>query len=560
MMLSYVSGVSDHPLCYETIGKALERIAKLHGEREALVSCHQGIRLSYIELNAAVDEAAAGMSTLGLNVGDRIGIWSPNNAEWVITQLATAKLGLVLVNINPAYRVSEIEYALNKVECKSLILAERFKTSNYVEMIRELAPELGSGYEESLASKRLPHLKSLIVISDEPHEGFLRFKDVVARCTPERLSQVKETATTLQPEDPINIQFTSGTTGFPKGATLTHHNILNNAYFTGLRMEFDASSKLCIPVPLYHCFGMVLGVLTCVMHGSSMVFPDDAFDPTSTLKAVSEEKCTALHGVPTMFIAELDHPEFNNFDLSNLNTGIMAGSPCPVEVMKRVISEMNMSSVTIGYGMTEVSPLSFQSLPDDSLEKRVGTVGKVHPFVESKVVDSDGATVERGVQGEILFRGYSVMQGYWNDDERTAEAIDDQNWMHSGDLGVMDDDGYVNITGRVKDMIIRGGENIYPREIEEYLYKHEDILDVQVFGVPDDRYGEEVCAWIQLKRPGLTAEDVKAFCQGQIAHFKIPKHISFVEEFPMTVTGKIRKIEMREIMAEQLNRAEVETA
>ena len=559
-MLSYVSGVSDRPLCYETIGQALERITALHGDKEALVSCHQGIRLSYSELNAAVDEAAAGLSTLGLNLGDRIGIWSPNNAEWVITQLATAKLGLVLVNINPAYRVSEIEYALNKVECRALILAERFKTSNYVEMIRELAPEIQAGTEENLVSKRLPHLSSLIVIADEHHEGFLRFKDVVARATPELLTQVKQVADSLQPEDPINIQFTSGTTGFPKGATLTHHNIINNAYFTGERMEFDASSKLCIPVPLYHCFGMVLGVLTCIMHGASMVFPDDSFDPTTTLTAVSKEKCTALHGVPTMFIAELDHPEFKSFDLSNLKTGIMAGSPCPVAVMKRVISEMNMSSVTIGYGMTEVSPLSFQSLPDDSIEKRVGTVGKVHPFVESKIVDSEGATVERGVQGEILFRGYSVMQGYWNDEERTAEAIDDQNWMHSGDLGVMDDDGYVNITGRVKDMIIRGGENIYPREIEEYLYRHEDILDVQVFGVPDERFGEEVCAWIQLKRPGLTVEDVKSFCQGQIAHFKIPKHISFVDEFPMTVTGKIRKIEMREIMTEQLNRKETETA
>ena len=559
-MLSYVSGVSDHPLRYETIGQALERISALHGDKEALVSCHQGVRFSYAELNAAVDEAAAGLSTLGLNIGERIGIWSPNNAEWVITQLATAKLGLVLVNINPAYRVSEIEYALNKVECRSLILAERFKTSNYVEMIRELAPEIKSGTEENLNSKRLPHLNSLIVISDDHHEGFLRFKDVVAKATPGLLAHVKEVASKLQPEDPINIQFTSGTTGFPKGATLTHHNILNNAYFTGLRMDFDATSKLCIPVPLYHCFGMVLGVLTCVMHGASMVFPDDAFDPTTTLKAVSDEKCTALHGVPTMFIAELDHPDFKSFDLSHLKTGIMAGSPCPVEVMKRVISEMNMGSVTIGYGMTEVSPLSFQSLPNDPIEKRVGTVGKVHPFVESKIVDSNGATVERGVQGEILFRGYSVMQGYWNDEDRTAEAIDDQNWMHSGDLGVMDEDGYVNITGRVKDMIIRGGENIYPREIEEYLYRHEDILDVQVFGVPDERFGEEVCAWIQLKRPGMTAEDVKAFCKGQIAHFKIPKHISFVDEFPMTVTGKIRKIEMREKMTEQLNRTELETA
>lgn len=559
-MLSYVSGVSDHPLRYETIGQALERITALHGDKEALVSCHQGARFSYAELNAAVDEVAAGLSTLGLNIGERIGIWSPNNAEWVITQLATAKLGLVLVNINPAYRVSEIEYALNKVECRSLILAERFKTSNYVEMIRELAPEIKSGTEENLNSKRLPHLNSLIVISDDHHEGFLRFKDVVARATPKLLAHVKEVASKLQPEDPINIQFTSGTTGFPKGATLTHHNILNNAYFTGLRMDFDAKSKLCIPVPLYHCFGMVLGVLTCVMHGASMVFPDDAFDPTTTLRAVSNEKCTALHGVPTMFIAELDHPNFKSFDLSHLKTGIMAGSPCPVEVMKRVISEMNMGSVTIGYGMTEVSPLSFQSLPNDPIEKRVGTVGKVHPFVESKIVDSNGATVERGVQGEILFRGYSVMQGYWNDKERTAEAIDDQNWMHSGDLGVMDEDGYVNITGRVKDMIIRGGENIYPREIEEYLYRHEDILDVQVFGVPDERFGEEVCAWIQLKRPGMTAEDVKTFCKGQIAHFKIPKHISFVDEFPMTVTGKIRKIEMREKMTEQLNRTEVETA
>ncbi|MBC6402556.1 MAG: AMP-binding protein [Hyphomonadaceae bacterium] len=553
MVLSYVSGASDHPLRYETIGQALEYASTLHADHEALVSRHQGVRMTFAELNQAADQAAAGLSTLGLDVGDRVGIWSPNNAEWVITQLATAKLGLVLVNINPAYRTAEIEYALNKVECRALILAEKFKTSDYISIIQELVPGISVGCEENLSSARLPHLKTAVVISRTKYDGFLRFQDVLDRATPELTAEVRKRASILQPEDPINIQFTSGTTGFPKGATLSHHNILNNAYFCGVRMEFTPESRLCIPVPLYHCFGMVLGVLTCVTHGATMVFPDEAFDPATVLQTVSEEKCTALHGVPTMFIAELDHPELESFDLSHLVTGVMAGSPCPIEVMKRVISDMNMSKITIGYGMTEVSPLSFQSLPDDTLEKRVGTVGRVHPFVESKIVDENGATVNRGQQGEILFRGYSVMRGYWNDVERTAEAIDGQNWMHSGDLGVMDEDGYVDVTGRLKDMIIRGGENIYPKEIEEYLYRHDSIQDVQVFGVPDDRFGEEVCAWIKLKQPGLTSEAVKAFCQGRIAHYKIPKYIVFVDEFPTTVTGKIQKFVMRKQMSQQLN-------
>ncbi|MEM6851384.1 MAG: AMP-binding protein [Pseudomonadota bacterium] len=558
MTLSYVSGVSDAPLLYKTIGAALEDTARQFADKPALISREQGVRLTYSELNDKADDFAAALLGLGLAAGERIGIWAPNCAEWVITQLATAKIGLVLVNINPAYRLAEVEYALNKVGCKALVLAERFKSSDYVGMVRELTDDLGDG--RNVKSARIPSLKTTILISDHTQDGFIPFSALQTRATDAQLQDVRSIMAALQPEDPINIQFTSGTTGFPKGATLSHHNILNNGYFAGQRMRFSEEDSLCIPVPLYHCFGMVLGVLACVTHGAAIVFPGEAFEPESVLTAVSEEKCTALHGVPTMFIAELDHANFGSFDLSTLRTGIMAGSPCPVEVMKRVISEMNMAEVTIGYGMTEVSPLSFQSMPEDALDKRVSTVGLVHPFVEAKIVDEDGAVVERGVQGEILFRGYSVMRGYWGDPERTAEAIDEQNWMHSGDLATMDEAGYVAITGRVKDMIIRGGENVYPREIEEYLYRHTDIQDVQVFGVPDEKFGEEVCAWIKLKAQGLTEDDVRAFCKGQIAHYKIPRYIRFVEEYPMTVTGKIQKFVMRERMIEELENASRQSA
>lgn len=550
--LSYAAGPSETSLIYQTIGAAFDEAVARDPLHAALVMCHQNLRLSYGELAEQVDRFAIGLDGLGLQKGDRIGIWAPNCAEWIITQIATAKLGLILVNINPAYRLSELEYALTKVGCRALVLAERFKTSDYTGMVLKLqAGEDGA--------KPVSTLEHLIVIADDCYDGFLRFVDLVLEPSADQRSRLREISASLQPEDPINIQFTSGTTGFPKGATLTHHNILNNGYFCGARMGLGPGDKLCIPVPLYHCFGMVLGVLTCITHSATMVFPSEAFDPTTVLKAVSEERCTALHGVPTMFIAELDHPDFNSFDLSALRTGVMAGSPCPVEVMKKVIARMNMAQVTIGYGMTEVSPLSFQSLPTDDLQKRVSTVGSAHPFVESKIVDQDGRVLPRGEQGEILFRGYSVMQGYWNDDERTAEAIDEAGWMHSGDLATMDEAGYVTITGRVKDMIIRGGENIYPREIEEFLYHHPAIQEVQVFGVPDSKYGEEVCAWIQRKDDLLSAEDVRSFCQGQIAHYKIPRHIRFVSAYPTTVTGKIQKFEMRREMARMLEALESST-
>lgn len=545
--LSYTSGTSDASLIYQTIGEAFDATVVQRPNDLAMIVRHQRIRMTYAELAEQVDQTAIGLDELGLVKGDRIGIWAPNCAEWVVTQLATAKLGLILVNINPAYRLSELKYALQKVGCRALVLAERFKTSDYIKMVRKI--QEGADGTATLAS-----LEFLIAISDKPRVGFLQFSKLARTIDSVGRERLAALASTLQPEDAINIQFTSGTTGFPKGATLTHHNVLNNGYFCGVRMGLGPDDKLCIPVPLYHCFGMVLGVLTCISHGATMVFPNDAFDPQSVLQAVSEEGCTALHGVPTMFLAELDHPDFSSFDLSSLRTGVMAGSPCPVEVMKKIIARMNMSEVTIGYGMTEVSPLSFQSLPSDGLDKRVSTVGTAHPFVESKIIGQDGQVVRRGEQGEILFRGYSVMVGYWDDPERTAEAIDDTHWMHSGDLAIMDHDGYVAITGRVKDMIIRGGENIYPREIEEFLYGHEDIHEVQVFGVPDDKYGEEVCAWVQRKSDSIGEDEIRAYCEGQIAHYKIPKHIRFVTVFPMTVTGKIQKFEMREAMAEELAR------
>jgi fatty-acyl-CoA synthase len=557
---SYVCGLSDEPLLDTTIGEAFDQTVAKHADRPALISCHQSTKLTYGQLAERVNAFAHGLKRLGLTKGERIGIWSPNNAEWVITQLATAKLGLILVNINPAYRLSELDYALNKVGCKALVFARQFKSSDYVSMVRDLCPEVDQCAPGALKAKAIPSLELLIVIADDEVSGMLTFDHVEASGVGGDTAQIEQISKTLQFDDPINIQFTSGTTGNPKGATLTHHNILNNGYFCGKRQYLSHEDSICIPVPLYHCFGMVLGVLTCITNGAAMVFPDEAFSAKAVLDAVQSERCTSLYGVPTMFIAALDHPEFESYDLSSLRTGIMAGSPCPIEVMKKVLARMHMRDVTIGYGMTEVSPLSFQTLPSDSLEKRVGTVGQAHPFVESKIVDEDGRIVPRGQQGEILFRGYSVMRGYWDDVERTRDAIDEARWMHSGDLATMDEDGYVNITGRVKDMIIRGGENIYPREIEEFLYRHPAIQEVQVFGVPDDKFGEEVCAWIQSTDSALTAEEVKDFCQGQIAHYKVPKHIRFVEEYPMTVTGKIQKFVMRERMAVELKREEPQSA
>jgi fatty-acyl-CoA synthase len=482
-----------------------------------------------------------------------VGIWGPNSAEWVLTQLATAKLGAIMVCINPSYRLYELEYALNKVECKALITDESFKTSDYLGMLNTLAPELEYCEPGALASTKLPKLKHVIRMGSSSSAGMHNFDQVCELATDADRAALVGLQTQLKPDDAINIQFTSGTTGNPKGATLSHCNILNNGYLTGEAMRLTPADKLCIPVPLYHCFGMVLAVLACVSHGATMVFPSEAFDPQQTLQTVQDERCTALHGVPTMFITELDHPNFSSFDLSSLRTGIMAGAPCPIEVMKRVISEMHMRDILIAYGQTELSPINNITLPDDSLERRTETVGRAMPWVEIKVIDEAGHVVPVGEKGEICTRGYSVMQGYWNDPEKTAETIDAAGWLHSGDIATMDACGYVRIVGRIKDMIIRGGENVYPREVEEFLYQHPAISEVQVFGIPDKKMGEEVCAWVQLNEGAtLSADDIKAFCKDQITHFKIPRHIRFVSEYPMTVTGKIQKFVMRDEMLASL--------
>ncbi len=551
---SYVHGASDKALIGSTIGSYFDAVCARYGEREALVVRHQNVRMTYAAFKEAVDNLACGFLRLGLKPGDRIGIWSQNNHEWVLTQFATAKAGLVMVNINPAYRRAELEYVLNKVGCRALILAPSFKSSNYLEMLQDLAPELAVSQPGQLRSVRLPQLEWVVRLGDETTPGMLNFGTLLANASRAELNTLAETGDTLQFDDAINIQFTSGTTGAPKGATLSHHNILNNGFFIGEAMRLTPDDRLCIPVPLYHCFGMVLGNLACLTHGSTMVFPAEGFDPLSTLETVAAERCTALHGVPTMFIAVLDHPDFAQYDLSRLRTGIMAGSPCPIEVMKRVLDQMHMDQVTIAYGMTETSPVSFQSSVDDPVERRVATVGRVQPHVEVKIVDTAGRIVPRGEPGELLTRGYSVMLGYWGDEARTREAIDAAGWMHTGDLATLDEAGYCNIVGRLKDMVIRGGENIYPREIEEFLYRHPKVQDVQVVGVPDHKYGEELCAWIILK-PGQKADeqDIRDFCQGQIAHYKVPRYIRFVDNFPMTITGKIQKYMMRDIMKKELH-------
>jgi len=563
--LSLARGATEPPLIEQTLGAFFDAMVARQPEAEALVSRHQGRRYSYRQLQTEANRLASALLGLGLAPGDRVGIWSHNNAEWLLMQLATAKAGLILVNINPAYRTAELEYALNKVGCKALVSMARFKTSDYLGMLRELAPELAASEPGRLSAARLPQLRSVVWIDaagqgdEEP--GLLRFSRLLAGGDPQD-PRLAELAPTLEAGDAINIQFTSGTTGFPKGATLTHRNILNNGFFVGEAMKLTPADRLCIPVPLYHCFGMVLGNLACLTHGATIVYPSDGFDALAVLQTVQDEKCTALHGVPTMFIAELDHPRFREFDLSTLRTGIMAGSPCPIEVMKRVVGEMHMAEVTIAYGMTETSPVSCQSATDTPLAKRVSTVGRVQPHLEVRIVDPDsGALVAGGVAGELCTRGYSVMHGYWDDAEKTREAIDAEGWMHTGDLATMDAEGYVNIVGRIKDMVIRGGENIYPREIEEFLYRHPKVQDVQVVGVPDKRYGEELCAWI-VTRPGetLTEDEIRAFCQGQIAHYKVPRYIRFVTAFPMTVTGKIQKFRIREAMKEQLGLQEDKTA
>ena len=550
---SYVCGTSDQPLIYQTIGEAFDQAVSQWSENEAIVVCHQDIRWSYRQLGEAVDAFAAGLLALDLEPGDRIGIWSPNNVEWVIAQFATAKAGLILVNINPAYRKGEVSYTLKKVGCKALVLAREFKSSHYVDMLRDIAPAIEHSESGRLDLAELPELRSLIVISDEPVDGMFRFSDIAAMAPADASEQLVARALVSQPDDAINIQFTSGTTGLPKGATLTHFNVLNNGYFVGQAMNFTDQDRLCIPVPLYHCFGMVMSVLTSVLFGATMVFPSEAFEPLAVLEAISEEKCTALQGVPTMFIAELEHPDFSRFDMSHLRTGTMAGAPCPIEIMRKVISEMNMAEVTIAYGMTETSPVSFQSASDDPLEKRVSTVGRIHPHVQVKVIDEQGAVVPRGTSGELCTRGYSVMLGYWDDQEQTDAAIDEAGWMHTGDLAVIDDEGYCDIVGRVKDMIIRGGENIYPREIEEYLFQHPQIQEVAVFGIPDEKYGEAVVAWIRLREGEvIDADGIRQYCNEQIAYYKVPKHILIVDEFPMTVTGKIQKFIMRKKTIEAL--------
>ncbi|PHZ83582.1 AMP-binding protein [Paremcibacter congregatus] len=559
--LSIVTGDKDAALITQTIGDRFDQAVKVYGDRNCVVVCDQGVRWTYSEFAGKVTDFAAGLLSLGLVPGDRVGIWAPNCAEWLITQYATAKAGLIQVNINPAYGQAELEYALNKVGCKALITAEQFKNSAYITMLQTLAPELNRSAPGNLQAAKLPALKTVIRLGDAQTPGFFNFDAIMARADDDLRTQVKVVQTGLRPHDAINIQFTSGTTGAPKGATLTHHNILNNGYFVGQAMKFTEQDRLCIPVPLYHCFGMVMGSLTCITHGACMVLPGEGFDPAQTLKAVMDEKCTALHGVPTMFIAELDLPDLNSYDLSSLRTGIMAGASCPIKVMKRVFTEMHMTEVTIAYGMTETSPVSFQSSTDDPIEHRVSTVGRIHPHVEVKVIDEAGNITPRGVRGELCTRGYSVMQGYWADPERTAEAIDAEGWMHTGDLATLDEAGYCNIVGRVKDMVIRGGENIYPREVEEYFYRHPKIQDAQVFGVPDERFGEELCIWVRLKDGEQATEDeMRTFCRGQIAHYKIPRYVVFVEDFPMTVTGKIQKFKMREHMMATLGLTEIKTA
>ena len=540
--LSYAKGPTEVPLLETTIGTALRHAASRWADGVALVSRHQGQRWTWAELDLAVDQVATGLLRMGVARGDRVGIWAPNCAEWTLIQFATARIGAVLVTINPAYRVNEVEYALNKVGCSLLVTAVRFKSSDYVSMLREIGPD------------RLPHLRGIVTIGGDVHEGFLPWSALVQ--TPDDAA-LRAAENALGADDAINIQFTSGTTGFPKGATLTHRNILNNGYYTAQTIALTPADRICIPVPLYHCFGMVLGNLAALTSGAAMVYSGEAFDPQAVLEAVEAEGCTALYGVPTMFIAVLGHPALGETDVSTLRTGIMAGSPCPVTVMREVMGRLGMHEVTIGYGMTETSPLTTQTATDDPLEERVGTVGRVHPHAEAKIVGPGGETLPIGEQGEYCSRGYAVMLGYWDDPAKTAEAIDAEGWMHSGDLATMDAKGYVRITGRIKDMIIRGGENIYPREIEEFLLTHPHVADAQVFGVADEKYGEEVCAWV-IARAGaaLAPDDILSHCRGQIAHYKVPRHVRVVESFAMTVTGKAQKFEMRRMMEAQLQRSD----
>ncbi len=550
LALSAGAGATDRPLLEDTIGQALERTAQQYPARTALVVRHQNIDWTYAQYVQEIDCLATGLLALGVAKGDRVGIWSPNRVEWCLTQFATARIGAIMVCINPAYRLHELEYALNKVQCRVVIAAESFKSSQYLEMLTELAPELGSvAAKERLQAVKLPWLEMIIRMGGDKTAGMLNFSDVCELGGAAEQRRLSEIGGELDADDAINIQFTSGTTGNPKGATLTHRNILNNGKIVGDGMLLGATDRLCIPVPLYHCFGMVMGNLACITHASAAIFPGEAFDPHATLATVEQECCTGLHGVPTMFIAQLDHPEFSSFDLSSLRTGIMAGASCPTEVMNRVIDNMHMQDILIAYGQTELSPVNHMTTVDDPVEKRVATVGRPGPHLEVRITNEDNQIVLPGERGEICTRGYSVMKGYWDDEEQTAETIDSEGWLHSGDLGVMDEDGFVDVVGRIKDMIIRGGENIYPREIEEFLYTHAAIQEVQVFGIPHEKYGEQVCAWVKLHDDAvLSADELKAFCTDKIAHYKVPSLITFVKEFPMTVTGKIQKFKMRDQM------------
>ncbi|MDY7569054.1 AMP-binding protein [Pseudomonas bubulae] len=549
---SYSQGALDKPLLAMTIGQAFDQTAARYPQGEALVVRHQQQRYTWAQLAEEVDLHARALLALGLQAGDRLGVWAPNGAEWFISQFASAKIGVILVNINPAYRLSELEYVLKQSACQWLVCAGAFKTSNYHAMLQELIPELAEQSVGALDCVRFADLRGVISLAAEPPAGFLPWSHLAMLADEVEPEQLRCREASLHVDQPVNIQYTSGTTGFPKGATLSHHNILNNGYMVGESLGLTASDRLVIPVPLYHCFGMVMGNLGCVTHGTTMIYPAEAFDPGLTLQAVAQERATGLYGVPTMFIAMLDHPQRASFDLSSLRTGIMAGATCPIEVMRRVISEMHMGEVQIAYGMTETSPVSIQTGPADELELRVTTVGRTQPQLESKLINAAGNTVARGEIGELCTRGYSVMLGYWNNPQATADAIDGDGWMHTGDLAQMDEQGYVRIVGRNKDMIIRGGENIYPRELEEFFFTHPAVADVQVVGIPDAKYGEEIVAWIKF-HPGHTANELElqTWCKSRIAHFKAPRFFKFVDAFPMTVTGKIQKFKMREISIQE---------
>ena len=554
--LSYVSGASDRPLVYRTVDDVLKDAAARSPDELALVVAHQAVRFTFAEFDREVERTARGMRASGLEPGARIGIWAPNGLQWLLTMFAAARAGLILVNINPAFRCSELEFALRHVGCAALVFAPSFKGSDYREMLKSLIPGLATAPPGGLDVEAFPALRLLVDLGSVPLPGTLSFEGLLERGDALR-DAPPWMAQRVDADEVYNIQFTSGTTGTPKGVALTHFNLVNNGFFVGEGMRLTAADRVCIPVPLYHCFGMVLGVLAAMTHGASSVLPSDGFDALAVLETVSRERCTALHGVPTMFIAELEHPRFKEFDLSSLRTGIMAGSPCPTAVMRRVVDEMHMPALTICYGMTETSPVSFQTHADDPLDRRVSTVGRVHPHVQVKIIDAEGRVTPRGVAGELLTRGYSVMRGYWNDAVRTREVIDSGGWMHTGDLGVIDDQGYCNIVGRVKDMIIRGGENISPREIEEFLYRHPAVLDVTVVGVPDAKYGEAVCACVRV-RPGcaVTEDEILAFCRGQIAHYKVPRYVRFLDSFPLTVSGKVQKYLIRERLRTELNLSE----